>query len=101
MDKQISYKKTGDLIIDINTLLKKDSDINVKYKKALRQLRRKLPVGWAKTISEATGKSAPMVYKVINGDNRDKDDAIILRAIELAKSNIAEIENRIKTIKEL
>lgn len=94
-------KKTEDLLIDINTLIKKDSDIDANYKKALRHLRKKLPVGWAKTISEDTGKSAVMVYKVINGENRDKDDAIVLRAIELAKEYASEISKRIKTIKEL
>ena len=94
-------KKTEDLLLDINTLLEESDDINSKYKKALRILRKKLPEGWANTISEQTGKSVPMVYKVMEGGSKKKDNAIILRAIELAKGHVKGTENIIKTIKEL
>ncbi len=70
-------------------------------KKELRILRKKLPVGWAKILSEQTGKSLVMVYKVISGEANDKDDIIITKAIELAEAEIKKQKERISKIRSL
>jgi hypothetical protein len=96
MDKN---KNSENMMLDIDTLLEKTVKIDEKFKKALRQLRKKLPVSWAKTIADTTGKTPIMVYKVMNGECRDKDDTIVLRAIELAEAEVKKITNRIIKIK--
>jgi len=81
-------KKTDDLIIDIDTLLDIQKGVDIKYKKALKLLRKKLPDGWAKEISTTTGKSLILVYKVISGEKKDTDDSILLTAIKVAERNV-------------
>ena len=98
MDKN---KNSENMMLDIETLLEKTVNIDEKFKKALRQLRKKLPVSWAKTIADTTGKTPIMVYKVMNGECRDKDDTIVMKAIDLAEAEAKKITTRINKIKAL
>jgi len=93
--------KSDVLTLDIDALLSNQTMIEVKYKKALKLLVRKLPDNWARTISEKTGKSLIMVYKVLAAEKKDTDNAIIKIAIELAeakKKGINDIITKIQNI---
>ncbi|MCX6231107.1 MAG: hypothetical protein NTZ33_06145 [Bacteroidetes bacterium] len=78
--------KTERLKLDIDSLLKNTSDLDVKYQKAIKLLRKKLPYNWAKIIEKECGKSRVLVYKVLSGDLKYRDEKIVLCAIKLAEN---------------
>jgi hypothetical protein len=98
MDTKISAKN---LVLDIENLLIENEEIDVSYKKALKLLKRKLPINWANIISEQTGKKSITVYKVLDGTIRDTDNAILIKAIDLAKENAKSKVQTIKKIREI
>lgn len=92
---------TKNLVTEIENLLEEIEQIEAIYKKALKLLKRKLPVNWANIIAERTGKKNITIYKVLDGSIRVTDNSILECAIELAKETAKNKVETIKNIKEL
>lgn len=67
--------------------------------KQLKNLRKKLPVGYADKIAAITGYKPDTIYKVLTG--KRKNIGIILTAIELAEENVKTENDTRQKLKEI